>query len=172
MCRCPCCLKHTYLQTQTHISNVNILWINTHGAVNIVQFACVARTLYVLLYTPGTQFKFCTTDLIWGSLISLSLPLSLSLSLFHTFFHMPPYLHPQSLPPSLPSTPPALPPSAISLFAVAKGQVRRLEYVDASSSARERPAFAPCRGETDHRGENRSVRLVSCQFLPGIDQGG
>lgn len=111
MCCCPCCLKHTYIQTQTHISNVNILWINTHGAVNIVQFACVARTLYVLLYTPGTQFKFCTTDLIWGSLISLSLPLSLSLSLFHTFFHMPPYLHPQSLPPSLPPFHPACSPS-------------------------------------------------------------
>lgn len=87
----------------------------------------------------------------------LNLSLSPFFSLSHTFFHIPPYLHPQSLPPSPPALPPSLPPSLVSLFAVAKGRVRRLEYVDGFSSAREPPAFALCRGKKDHRGENRSV---------------
>ncbi|XP_067442060.1 protein TANC1-like [Thunnus thynnus] len=46
---------------------------------------------------------------------------------------------------------PALPPSPFSLFAVAEGRVRKLEYVDASSDAREPLVFASCRGKTDHR---------------------
>lgn len=123
------------------------------------------RTLYILLYTPGTQFKFCTTDIIWGGLISLSLPHFLSY----------PSLSPPSIPPSLPPCLLSLPPSPFSLFAVAEGRVKKLEYVDGSSSAGEPLVFASCRGKADHRGENRSVwgRVFSIMSVfPGIDQRG
>ncbi|CAB1415930.1 unnamed protein product [Pleuronectes platessa] len=94
-------------------------------------------------------------DLIWGGLISLSLSLSLSLSPISLPIST---LNP-SLPltPSLPPTLPALPPSPRSLFAVAKGRVKKLEYVEGSSSAREPLVFASCRGKTDHRASRRVV---------------
>ncbi|KAM7424362.1 hypothetical protein PAMA_000621 [Pampus argenteus] len=63
---------------------------------------------------------------------------------------------------------PALPPSPFSLFAVAEGRVRKLEYVDGSSDAREPLVFASCRGKTDHR-ESPSSTLstgVGGQSLP------
>uniref|UniRef100_H3CVQ8 Tetratricopeptide repeat, ankyrin repeat and coiled-coil containing 1 n=1 Tax=Tetraodon nigroviridis TaxID=99883 RepID=H3CVQ8_TETNG len=47
--------------------------------------------------------------------------------------------------------------SCIRFTAVAKGRVRRLEYVDGSISPREAPAFASCCGRTDCRGENFHV---------------
>lgn len=72
----------------------------------------MALTRHILLYTLGTQFKFCTADLIKGGLISLSLSISLSLAHFISY----PSLSPPSLPPSLSVLSPSLPPLPPSLL--------------------------------------------------------
>ncbi|TMS12813.1 Protein TANC1 [Larimichthys crocea] len=41
--------------------------------------------------------------------------------------------------------------SPVKLKRLTKGRVRKLEYVDGSSSAREPPVFASCRGKAEHR---------------------